>query len=94
MRRIAQRLDIDIDEDGFPDLVAAAAFDAMRERADVVVPDASQRLWHSNRAFFHRGTSGQWEELLDDADRRRYAERVTQLGPADLVEWAHRGPVQ
>jgi hypothetical protein len=94
MRRLAQRLDIDIDEGRIPDLVAAAGFDAMRERADLVVPDASQHLWHSNRAFFHRGTSGQWQELLDEAGRRRYAEQVMQLAPADLVEWVHRGPVQ
>ena len=94
MRRIAQRLEIDIDEDRVPELVAAAGFDAMKERADEVVPDASQRLWQSNRAFFHRGTSDQWQDLLDDAGRRRYAARVTQLAPADLVEWAHRGPVQ
>jgi len=65
MRRIAQRLDIDIDEDRLPELVAAAAFDAMRERADEVAPDTSQGLWKSNRAFFHRGTNGQWQALLD-----------------------------
>jgi hypothetical protein len=92
MRRIAQRLDIDIDEDRFPDLVAAARFDTMRERADEVVPDASQRFWKSNRAFFHSGTNGQWQELLDDAGRRRYAERVRQLAPPDLIEWAHHEP--
>jgi hypothetical protein len=93
MRRIAQRLGVAVDEDRFPDLVAAAGFDAMRERADEVAPDVSQGLWHSNQAFFHSGRNGQWRELLDAAGRRRYAERVTQLGPTDLIEWAHQEPV-
>jgi hypothetical protein len=93
MRRIAQRLDIAIDEDRFPDLVAAAGFDTMRERADEIVPDATQRLWKSNRAFFHSGSTGQWRALLDATGRRRYGERVTQLAAADLVEWAHHQPI-
>ena len=92
MRHIAQRLDIDIDEDRLPDLVTAAGFDTMRERADEVAADSSQRLWHSNRAFFHSGRSGQWHELLDDAGRRRYGERVKQLASTDLIEWAHQEP--
>ena len=93
MRRIAQRLDIDIDEDRLPDLVAAAGFDTMRERADEIVPDSTQGILQSNRAFFHSGSNGQWQELLDEAGRRRYAERVKQLAPPDLIEWAHHEPV-
>src|SRR5262249_5861248 len=94
MRRIAQRLDIEIDEDRLPELVAAAGFDAMRERADEIAPDATLGLLQSNRAFFHRGANGQWRELLDDTDRQRYAERVSQLAPADLIEWAHHEPMR
>src|SRR5262249_8640633 len=93
MRRIAQRLDIDLDEERLPDLVAAAGFDAMRDRADVIAPDSTLGILQSNRAFFHSGRSGQWQELLDDAGRRRYAERVKQLAPTDLIEWAHHEPV-
>jgi aryl sulfotransferase len=93
MRRVARRLDIAIDEGLFPELVAAAGFDAMRERADEIVPDATVGILADNRAFFHSGRNGQWQDLLDEAGRRRYAERVTQLAPADLVEWVHRQPV-
>ena len=93
MRRIAQRLDIEVDEDRFPEFVAAAGFDTMRERADELAPDSTQGILQSNRAFFRSGGSGQWRDLLDDAGRRRYAERVKQLAPADLIEWVHRQPV-
>ena len=91
MRRIAQRLDID--EDRLSDLDAAAGFGAMRARADEVVPDSAERLWKCNRAFFHSGRSGQWQELRDEAGLRGYAKRVKQLAPTDLIEWAHHEPV-
>ena len=93
MRRIAHRLGIDIDDDRLADLVAAARFDTMRERADELAPNASQGMLQSNRAFFRSGRSGQWRQLLDDAGRRRYAERVRQLAPTDLIEWTHDEPV-
>src|SRR6476469_9391576 len=37
--------------------------------------------------------NSQWHELLDGAGRRRYAERVKQLAPPDLIEWVHHEPV-
>jgi hypothetical protein len=39
-----------------PDLVAAAGFDAMRERADEIVPNASYGILKNNRAFFRIGS--------------------------------------
>jgi hypothetical protein len=36
------------------------------------------------------GTSGQWRDLLDDADLTRYAARVRALASDDLVAWVHR----
>ena len=54
----------------WPALVEAATFDRMRANADRVAPDATNRIWQDNQQFFHRGTSGQWRSLLDDADAR------------------------
>jgi aryl sulfotransferase len=93
MRRIARRLDIEVDDERFPGLVAAAGFDAMRERADEIAPDASFGILANNRAFFRSGGKGQWRDLLDEAGQRRYAERVQQLAPPALIEWVHREPV-
>jgi hypothetical protein len=93
MRRIADRLDITAD-DQWPELVAAATFDAMRARADVLAPDTTNRIWIDNRSFFHQGTSGQWQEMIvDDRDRARYARRVAELVSPDLSEWIHQGPL-
>jgi len=91
MKRLAERLEIDVSADVWPDLVAAASFDNMRSRADSVAPDTTNRIWADNRRFFNRGCSGQWRDILSAADLRRYEERVATLAGPDLVEWAHYG---
>ena len=90
MRGLAAHLDIEVDKDRWPRLVQAATFESMRSRADTTVPAGGPDHWIDPAAFFSRGTSGQWRDLLDDADLARYAARVRPLAADDLVEWVHR----
>ena len=90
MRRLAARLEIDVDDHRWPDLFRAATFESMRGRADKMVPAGGPDHWIDPEAFFSRGTSGQWRDLLDDVDLDRYATRVRSLAADDLVEWVHR----
>ncbi len=92
MRLLATRLGIDVDEDRWPRLVQAATFESMRSNADTTVA-AGREHWIDPAAFFSRGTSGQWDDLLDDADRARYAARVRTLARDDLVAWLHSEPI-
>jgi aryl sulfotransferase len=90
MRGLAARLGIQVDEALWPGLVAAAGFDAMRSHAGTVAPTTDGRsFWRDDRQFFRRGTSGQWRDLLGEADLDRYRRRVASLAPPDLVAWAH-----
>ena len=93
MRELAVRLGIAVDEGRWPRLVQAATFESMRSRADTTVPGGGREHWVDPAAFFSRGTSGQWRDLLDDADLARYAARVRALASDDLVEWVHREPI-
>jgi len=93
MRQMAARLGIDVDERRWPRLVQAATFESMRSRADTTVPAGGPEHWIDPAAFFSRGTSGQWRDLLDDADLARYAARVRALASDNLVEWVHREPI-
>src|SRR6266704_1246441 len=93
MRQMAARLGIDVDEHRWPRLVQAATFESMRSRADTTVPGGGPEHWIDPAAFFSRGTSGQWRDLLDDADLARYAARVRALASDNLVEWVHREPI-
>jgi hypothetical protein len=92
MRDLAAHLAIEVDEDRWPALVEAATFESMRSRAETTVA-AGRDHWIDPAAFFSRGTSGQWRDLLDDADLARYAARVRQLASDDLVGWVHREPI-
>jgi aryl sulfotransferase len=89
MRALSSQLGIAVEEDGWVDLVEAATFDEMRRRADQIVPNSTNALWHDNRQFFHRGTSGQWRALLGQDDLLRYKARVAELVPVELDDWVH-----
>jgi hypothetical protein len=89
MRRLAARLDIEVDESRWSEFVVAASFANMRANADTIAPESSQKLWHDNQQFFNTGHSGGWRDLLDSDDVARYARRVRSLADPDLVEWLH-----
>ena len=94
MRRLARRLQIEVEEDRWPELVAAARFENMRANADAVAPDTSNGIWNSNARFFNRGCSGQWREILDADDLARYDRRVAELAGPELVRWIHHGSLE
>ena len=93
MRELAAHLGVEVDEDRWPRLVQAATFESMRSRADTTVPGGGREHWIDPAAFFRRGTTGQWRDILDDADLGRYAARVRALASDDLVAWLHRQPI-
>lgn len=93
MRRLCVRLDITVPEETWPCLVEAARFDAMRERADDLVPDERQGIIKDTSRFFRSGTSGQWRPWLTDADAVEYERRLAALMAPDLAGWLHRGPL-
>ncbi|MET8526218.1 sulfotransferase domain-containing protein [Micromonospora sp. NPDC005172] len=89
MRLLADRWGVAVPAGRWPDLVEAATFGRMRERADQLAPDTLGVL-RDRRAFFRRGGSGQGRDLLDPAGLARYEERARALAPPDLLAWLHR----
>ncbi len=87
MRRIAIQLGIIVPDDRWPELVDAATFDAMRQRADQLAPGW---VLKDRTMFFRRGSSGEGAKALSAADTAVYEERAHQLAPPDLVTWLHR----
>ncbi len=85
MRALAVCLAIEVPEEQWPGLVAAASFDAMRRNVDKTVPNIDKQFWRDPNKFFNRGTSGQWRELLDASDLTRYDKRVASLVGPDLA---------
>jgi hypothetical protein len=93
MSRLAKRLRIDIGDAEIAELAEAASFEAMRSRAAEVAPNSTEPIWLDTGKFFHKGTSGQWREILDDEDLRRYSERVRELASPEFSDWVHQGPI-
>ena len=92
MRHLARLLDIPVDEERWPRLVAAAGFASMRERADELAPELNvEGFWKDTSSFFHRGGTGQWAELVRPEDEERYRRRVEALAERDLAAWVHTG---
>jgi hypothetical protein len=89
MRRIAGRLGETVTEDAWPELVDAAGFTRMRDRAAELAPDPVGVL-KDRGAFFRSGRSGTGREVLTDEQYERYLARVAGMAPADLLEWLHR----
>lgn len=89
MRRLADRLGIDVAEAAWPPLVRAAGFAQMRARADRLAPDQAGVL-KDRAAFFRRGSSGAGREVLTEEGVARYHARAGQLAPPDLLAWLHR----
>ena len=90
MRKLADRLDIDVPEALWPPLIEAATLERMRAQAEVTVPGSAPDQWRDPSRFFRSGTSEQWRELLDDDALRRYADRARSLATPELVDWVHR----
>jgi aryl sulfotransferase len=89
MRRLAERLSIEVPEASWPELVDNAGFQSMRSRAGRLLPD-SRGVLKDQRAFFRRGTSGSGRELLSADEYAGYLARVAELAPPDLLDWLHR----
>ncbi|MEY2421102.1 MAG: aryl sulfotransferase [Acidimicrobiaceae bacterium] len=91
MRRLAGVLQIDVDEAKWDELVAAATFDRMRDRAEELAPQVTHNFWNETGRFFNKGSNGQWQSFFDDDDVARYEALVTKLAAPDLAEWVHAG---
>lgn len=89
MRRIARYLGIDIPDALWPGLIHAAGFQQMKARADRMAPDTNFKMWKDNSAFFNKGTSRQWEGVLN-AESLSLLEHKLAAYPSDYTDWLMR----
>lgn len=91
MRRLAGILGIEVAESLWPELIEAAGFASMKRNADQLAPEVNNGAWLSNSQFFHKGTSGQWHDVLSEGNLALYdATKVDRMGPL-LTEWMEQG---
>ena len=91
MKRLANELGIEVPDEKWPDLVNAATFSSMKEKADMTAPDTNHGIWQSNSQFFNKGTNEQWRGVLTDDNLAMYDELSRQRYDHEMLEWLEQG---
>lgn len=91
MRRIAAFLEIPVNETLWPDLVAAAGFEAMQRDGATLMFGSDVAFEGGHKTFLNKGTNGRWQGELTAEDLALYHRRVAaELSPG-LAAWLEHG---
>jgi aryl sulfotransferase len=93
IRRIARFLEIDIDEEKFPAIVAHCTFDYMRTHSSEHSPVLGQIFQEGGNTFFHKGTNGRWRDVLSAADVQKYERITNQRLTPECAHWVATGDI-
>jgi aryl sulfotransferase len=90
-RRIAQFLEIPIDESKWAETVEYCTFDWMKQNAQKTVPLGGVFWDGGAEVFIHKGVNGRWQGTLEPAEIAEYEARaVSELG-AECAHWLATG---
>ena len=91
IRKIAQFLDIVIDEDKWQDILEHCSFDYMKANATKSVPLGGVFWDGGAETFIHKGINGRWKDKLSQQDIANYeAKAQAELGEA-CARWLATG---
>jgi len=91
IRRIAEFLDMSIDEARFEAIVEHSSFDYMKAHAARSAPLGGVFWDGGAQTFIHKGTNGRWRDTLTDEESQRYEQTaLVQLGEA-CARWLATG---
>ncbi len=85
IRRIAEFLNIPIDETRWETVLEHCRFEYMKKHADKISPAGP------SQAFFHKGTDGRWKDMLTHEESRRYEDRARERLGEDCAYWLQTG---
>jgi aryl sulfotransferase len=91
IRRIAEFLEIEIEEDRWPVIFEHCSFDYMKRNAELAAP-LGGILWEGGaKTFINKGNNGRWRDVLSAEESARYEQMaLEQLGP-DCAAWLAAG---
>ncbi|PCJ23376.1 MAG: sulfotransferase [SAR86 cluster bacterium] len=91
MRRIADYLEIKINEELWPKLVDAAKFESMKAKAAELMPSAGEIWQGGGDTFLHKGTNGRWRGVVNQEDLDLYDAKVSAEFSPELAHWIEFG---
>ena len=91
IRRIAEFLEIPIEESRWDAIVGHCSFDYMKRNATKSVPLGGLFWDGGSQTFIHKGKNGRWREILTEEDCAAYERRaVAELGE-ECARWLASG---
>ena len=91
MRRIADFLDISVAPHLWPQLVAAADFEAMRRDGDTLLAHVAVTFKHGSRGFFFKGANERWRGVATEADLELYEAKADSMFSPACAHWVSQG---
>jgi len=87
IRRIAEFLDIQIDEARWPLIVEHCGFDHMKRNAALAAP-LGGAFWDGGAStFIHKGTNGRWRDALSEEEARKYENLAREKLGEECARW-------
>lgn len=91
MRRLADFLEITVNESKWPALVEAASFNGMKDQAQETAPDADLGEWSNSSDFFHSARMSAWKTELSTENKSLYETINSQRLNPVMKAWAENG---
>ncbi len=91
IRRIAEFLDIPVDESKWADILEHCSFDYMKRNAAKSAPLGGVFWEGGAQTFVHKGTNGRWKDVLPPADIAQYEQMAVEKLGAHCAHWLATG---
>lgn len=91
MRKLSEWLGIPIDEAVWPSLVQSTTFNQMKKDYQKTTPVVTQQIWRDPKDFFHKGSTGQWRDVLSEEDLTLYDTAANRTLEPDARRWMEEG---
>jgi aryl sulfotransferase len=94
MRRMAEFLEIEIDEERWPELVEHCTFDYMKANADDLMPSFADAFEGGFKTFIFKGTNKRWAEVLTPEEIEKYDSIANSKLTPDCAHWHATGEIK
>jgi aryl sulfotransferase len=91
MRRVADFIGIQIEDELWPVLVEHCTFEYMKKHGSTLVPIADSMFQRGANDFIHKGTNGRWRDMLTQEDIDKYERLAKERLTPDCAHWLATG---
>jgi len=93
IRNIAKFLEIEIDEERWPDIVEHCTFNYMKSIVPTLSPMFNDLFEGGLKNFVYKGTNGRWRDILTAEDIQKYEKVVSENMTPDCAHWHATGAI-